>query len=96
MKEIIGKAKYSKKSNFPWKLKIGNKLAQSVSINERIERCGFFSLKTNKSPGADETNFNVIEYCFGELWGPLKYLFDLSLQSGVFLDLMKISILSPV
>ena len=26
MKEIIGKAKYSKKSNFPQKLKIGNKI----------------------------------------------------------------------
>ena len=26
MKEIIGKAKYSKKSNFPLKLKIGNKI----------------------------------------------------------------------
>ena len=26
MKEIIGKAKHSKKSNFPWKLKIGNKI----------------------------------------------------------------------
>ena len=25
MKEIIGQAKHSKKSNFPWKLKIGNK-----------------------------------------------------------------------
>ena len=26
MKEIIGKAKHSKNSNFPWKLKIGNKI----------------------------------------------------------------------
>ena len=26
MNEIIGKAKHSKKSNFPWKLKIGNKI----------------------------------------------------------------------
>ena len=25
MKEIIGKAKHSIKSDFPWKLKIGNK-----------------------------------------------------------------------
>ena len=28
--------------------------------------------------------------------GTLKYLFDLSLQSGVFLDLMKIAIVSPI
>ena len=26
IKEIIGKAKHSKKSNFPWKLKIDNKI----------------------------------------------------------------------
>ena len=30
----------------------------------------------------------MIKCCFGELYGPLKYLFDSSLQIGVFLDLM--------
>ena len=55
-----------------------------------------FFLKTNKSPGADEINFNVIKHCFGELCGPLKYLFDLSPQSEVFPDLMKIAIVSPI
>ena len=68
--------------------------SQSLSINELKD--AFFSLKTNKSPGADEINFNVIKHCFGELCGPLKYLFDLSLQSGVFPDLMKIAIVSPI
>ena len=53
-------------------------------------------VSTCKSPGADEINFNVIKHCFGELCGPLKYLFDLSLQSGVFPDLMKIAIVLPV
>ena len=50
----------------------------------------FFSLKANKSPGADEINFNV--KVFKKFSGPLKYLFDLSLQSGVFPDLMKVAI----
>ena len=68
--------------------------SQSLSINELKD--AFFSLKTNKSPGANEINFNVIKHCFGELCGPLKYLFDLLLQSGVFPDLMKIAILSPI
>ena len=68
--------------------------SQSLSANELKD--AFFSLKTNKSPGADEINFNVIKHCFGELCGPLKYLFDLSLQSGVFPDLMKIAIVSPI
>ena len=69
-------------------------LSQSLSINELKD--AFFFLKTNKSPGADEINFNIIKHCFGELCGPLKYLFDLSLQSGVFPDLMKIAIVSPI
>ena len=34
----------------------------------------FFSLKTNKSCGVDEVNFNAIKYCFGELCGLSKYL----------------------
>ena len=67
---------------------------QSLSINELKDV--FCSLKTNKSPGADEINFNVIKHCFGERCGPLKYLFDLLLQSGVFPDLSKINIVSPV
>ena len=57
--------------------------SQSLSANELND--AFFCLKTSKSPGADEINFNVIKHCFGELCGPLKYLFNLSLESGVFL-----------
>ena len=53
-------------------------------------------MKTNKSPGTDEINFNVTKHCFGELCHPLKYLFNLSLQSGVFPDLMKAAIVSRV
>ena len=68
--------------------------SQSLSINELKD--AFFFSETKKSPGADEINFNVIKHCFGKLCGPLKYLFDLSLQSGVFPDLMKIVIVSPI
>ena len=57
----------------------------------------FFFSETNKSPGGDETKFNVIKHCFGELCGPLKYLFDSSLLSEVFPDLIKIAkVLSAV
>ena len=66
-------------------------LTPSLSINELKDV--FFSLKTYKSSGADEKNFNVIKHYFGELCCPIKYLFDSSLQSGV--DLMKIAIVSP-
>ena len=52
--------------------------------------------QTSKSSGADEINFNVIKHCLWELCVPLKYLFDSSLQSGVFSDLMKMVVVSPV
>ena len=67
---------------------------QSLSKNELKDT--FFSLKTSKGPGADEINFNIIRHCFREFWGHLKYLFDSSLQNGVFPDLMKIAIVSPL
>ena len=56
----------------------------------------FFSLKTSKSPNSDEIKFHVTKHCFGELCGPLKYLFDSSLESEVFPNLLKIAIVSPV
>ena len=67
--------------------------SQSLSINGLKD--AFFSLKTSKSPGANEINFSVIKHCFGELGGPHKYLVDSLLQSGVFPELMKITIVSP-
>ena len=56
----------------------------------------FLSLRTNKSSGAGEINFNVIKHRYGKLCGPLKYLFDSSLKSGVFPSLMKIARVSLV
>ena len=56
----------------------------------------FLSLKINKSSGANEINFNATKHCFGELCGPLKYLFHSSLQIWVFPGLLKIPVVSPV
>ena len=65
----------------------------SFTINEVKE--AFFSLKINKSPGCDEISFNVIKNCFSELNMPLKYLFDMSLESGIFPDKLKIARVIP-
>lgn len=53
-------------------------------------------LRLNKSPVSNEINFDTIKYCFGELCGPFKYSFDSLLQTKVFSDLMKITIVLPV
>ena len=66
----------------------------SVSINEL--RDAFFSLKLSKSPGYDEINFNVVKKCFSKLCEPLKYAFNLSIETGVFTDKLKIAHVSLV
>ena len=58
----------------------------SLSINELKET--FFSLKTNKSPGYDDINVNVVKKCFGEINEPLRHLFNLSLENGIFPEKM--------
>ena len=60
-----------------------------LTINELKD--AFFSLKMNKSTGADEICFNVVRSCFGELSDILRYVFDLSLQTGIFPDSLKIA-----
>ena len=63
-------------------------------MNELKE--AFFSLKTNKSPGYDDINFNVVKKCFGEVNEPLRHLFNLSLENGFFPENMKIVQVIPL
>ena len=51
----------------------------------------FFSLKTNKNPGHDGISFNVIRHCSRALSTPLLSIFNSSLQTGIFLDELKIA-----
>ena len=67
---------------------------KSVLINELID--AFFSLKLNKSPGYDEISFNVVKKCFSKLCKPLKYVLNLSIETGVFPDKWKIDRVSPL
>ena len=55
---------------------------KSVSMNEL--KFVFYSLKSSKSPGYNDINYNVIKKCFDSLCGPLKYLFNFSTENGVF------------
>ena len=43
-----------------------------------------------------EISFNVIKNWFSELNMPLKYLFDMSLESGIFSDKLKIARVIPL
>ena len=67
---------------------------KSVSINEL--RDTYFSLKLSKSPGYDEINSNVVKKCFSQLCEPLKHVFNLSIETRVFPDKLKIARVLPV
>ena len=68
--------------------------SKPLSINELKD--AFFSLKINKSPDYDEISFNVVKKCFGELYDPLKFTFELSFEKGIFTDYLKIARVTPV
>ena len=53
-------------------------------------------MKINKNTSYDEISFNVIKSCFGELHKPIMYLFNLSLQTEVFPDSLKIAKVTPL
>ena len=61
--------------------------SKRLSINEL--KGTFFSLKINKSSGG--VRFNIIKNCFGVFCQRLIYLFQLSLEKGVFPDDLKIA-----
>ena len=65
-----------------------------LSINELKD--AFFSLKINKSTCHDDISYNVVNKCFGELCTPLKHVFDLSFENGIFPDSLKIAKVTPV
>ena len=65
-----------------------------LSMNELKD--AFYSLKSNKSSGNDDISYNVIKKCFGSLCEPLKYLFNLSIEKGVFPDGLKIARVTPI
>ena len=55
-----------------------------LSINKLKD--AFFSLKINKSTGHDDIRYNVVSKCFGDLCIPLKHIFDLPFENGIFSD----------
>ena len=65
-----------------------------LSMNELKD--AFYSLKSNKSPGYDNISYNVIKKCLVSLCEPLKYLFNLSIEKGVFPDDLKIARVTPI
>ena len=54
------------------------------------------SSKPNKSPGYDNISSNVVNETSDILFTPSKYIFNLSLQQGIFSENLKIEKVSPI
>ena len=65
-----------------------------ISVNEF--KNAFFLVKTNKCPGHDEININVIKSCLGERCEPLQYLLTLYFEKSIVSDNLTISKVTPV
>ena len=65
-----------------------------ISVNELKD--AFFSPKIHKSPDYDDISFNVVKKCFGVLYKPLLHIFNLSIQTGIFPDELKIASVTPI
>ena len=63
--------------------------------DEELE-IAFTALKTNKSPGFDEISPNVVKCVFDAIIKPIKHIFGLSLNKGIFPDQLKIARVTPI
>ena len=62
-------------------------LSLALSISALKE--AFFLSKINKNSVYDHINLNVVKKCFVEINKPVKHLFNLSLENGIFLEKWK-------
>lgn len=69
-------------------------VTSAPTINEFKD--AFFSLKINKIGGYDDINLNFIKKYLGNLCKPLKYIFDLSFQKGIFPESLKVAKVTPI
>ena len=70
-------------------------ILESELTDEEFQNA-FFSLKINKSTGYDDINYNAVKPIFEYILKPLKYIFNLSISTGIFPDGLKIARITPI
>ena len=59
-------------------------------LNEALQ-----TLKTKKSSGYDEISFDIIKHVSPSAFKPMRYIFNLSIEKGIFPDQFKIAKVTP-
>ena len=67
------------------------KLITDVELNKTLQ-----ILKTRKSSGYDDISSNVTKHISPSIFDPLRYIFNLSIEKGIYPDQLKIAKVSPV
>ena len=71
------------------------KISNTKLIDDELEKA-FSSLKRNKSNGFDDISSNILLDTKKEIYTPLKHIFSLSLETGIFPDQLKIAKITPI
>jgi hypothetical protein len=83
-------------TNFKSYIKPTNISMKEVNLNINELRNAFNSLKNNKSVGIDQISVNVVKAIFDIIEPSLFHIFNLSIQSGIVPDKLKIAKITPI
>ncbi|XP_065658022.1 uncharacterized protein LOC136082540 [Hydra vulgaris] len=83
-------------TNFKSYIKPTNISIKEVSLNITEVRNAYNSLKNNKSAGIDQISVNVVKAIFDIIEPSLFHIFNLSIQSGIVPEKLKIAKISPI
>ena len=83
-------------TNFDQYLNPHQTLMSEANLTDDEIKEALRSLKPNKSPGYDNISSSVVNETSDIFFTPLKYIFNLSLQQGIFPENLKIAKVSPI
>ena len=77
-------------------MNVSKTVLQEYALQDQELEEAFSILKSNKNPGFDDISSSVVKFYANGTFNPLKHIFNLSLQTGIFPNGMKIARVSPI
>ena len=77
-------------------MNVSKTVLQEYALQDQELEDAFNSLKPNKSPRFDNISLSVVQFCASGIFNPLNHIFNISLQTGIFLNGLKIARVSPI
>ena len=77
-------------------MNVSKTVLQEYALQDEELEEAFNSLKPNKSPGFNDISTFFVKFCASGIFNLPKHIFNLSLQTGIFPNGMKIARVSPI